>query len=340
MSTAAIALAPLLRLRLIRSIGILLLVLAAAIAAALAIGRQPIEFSKVLDDPFARTLFFRLRLPRVLMGLVIGSSLGLTGAALQALFRNPLADPYTLGVSGGGAVGASVAIAMGWSARILGIPLVFVASFAGAMLAVTLVRTIAREGALILPGALLLSGVVVNLISAAAVVAIQYVADPNSALRILRWMIGSLDVVGLDPIGQMLLLLAPGCIALLAFSRQLHLLAIDEDTAVTLGVNVKRCESSVHALCSLIIGVTAATGGTIGFVGLIVPHAARLMFGEDLRIVLPGSFLLGGAFLVLADALARTVLPSGELPVGAITGLLGGPAFLWLLRRRPSYAVF
>jgi iron complex transport system permease protein len=338
MTTPAIALTPPVQLRLIRSIGILLLVLTAAIAIALATGRQPIEFSKLLADPFARTLFFRLRLPRVLMGVVIGASLGLTGGALQALFRNPLADPYTLGVSGGGAVGASIAIAMGWSARILGIPLIFIAAFAGAMLAVTLVRVIARSGGLVLPGALLLSGVVVNLISAAAVVAIQYVADPNGALRILRWMIGSLDVVGLEPIGQMLLLLAPGWIALLAFSRQLHLLAIDEDTAVTLGVNVTRCESAVHTLCSLIIGVTAATGGTIGFVGLIVPHAVRLMFGEDLRIVLPGSFLLGGAFLVLADALARTVLPSGELPVGAITGLLGGPAFLWLLRRRQNYA--
>ncbi len=339
MSAKAIALAPQLRLRLFGSIGILLLVLVAATALALAVGRQPLEFSKLMADPFARTLFFRLRLPRVLMGLVIGASLALTGGALQALFRNPLADPYTLGVSGGGAVGASVAIAMGWSARVLGIPLVFVAAFLGAMIAVTLVRMMARTGALVLPGALLLSGVVVNLISAAAVLTVQYVADPNGALRILRWMIGSLDVVGLQPIWQMLFLLVPGWIALLAFSRQLHLLAIDEDTAATLGVNVQRCESAVHALCALIIGVTAATGGTIGFVGLIVPHAVRLLFGEDLRIVLPGSFLLGGAFLVLADALARTVLPSGELPVGAITGLLGGPAFLWLLRRRQSYAV-
>ena len=339
MTTPAKVLAPPLRLRLVRSMCILLVVLAAATAVALAIGRQPIEFSKVLADPFARTLFFRLRLPRVLMGLVIGSSLALSGAALQALFRNPLADPFTLGVSGGGGAGASIAIAMGWSVRVLGIPFVFLCAFAGAMVAVTLVRALARSGNLIVPGALLLSGVVINLISAAAVLTIQYVADPNSALRILRWMIGSLDVVGLEPIGQMLLLLAPGWIALLSFSRQLHLMAIDEDTAATLGVNVKRCESAVHTLCSLVVGVTVATGGAIGFVGLIVPHAVRLMFGEDLRIVLPGSFLLGGAFLVLADALARTVLPAGELPVGAITGLLGGPAFLWLMRRRQSYAV-
>src|SRR5206468_3220044 len=157
---------------------------------------QRLDFSTLLSDPFTRTLFFRLRLPRVLMGLLIGASLSVTGAALQALFRNPLADPYTLGVSGGGALGASVAVASGWSAQFLGIPLVFLASFAGAMLAVFAVRIVARTGALLLPGALLLSGVVVNLVSAAGVLTIQYVADPNSALRILHWMIGSLDVVG------------------------------------------------------------------------------------------------------------------------------------------------
>jgi iron complex transport system permease protein len=271
------------------------------------------------------------------MGLLIGASLAVSGGALQALFRNPLADPYTLGVSGGGALGASVAIALGWGARVAGVPLVFAASFAGAMLAVTMVRTIARSGAVVLPGALLLSGVAVNLVSAAAVLTIQYVSDPTSALRILRWLIGSLDVVGLAPVWRMLVVLAPAWLALLAFARQLNLMAIDEDTAATLGVNIRRCERIVHALCALIVGVTVSAGGAVGFVGLIVPHAVRLMFGEDLRIVLPGSLLLGASFLILADALARTVLPANELPVGAITGLLGGPVFLWLLRRRQHY---
>ncbi len=320
--------------RLILSSAILTFLLVLAFVVSLLVGRQHIDFSSVLSDPFSRTLFFRLRLPRVLMGLTIGASLALSGAALQALFRNPLADPYTLGISGGGTLGASVAIALGWSARIAGIPLVFLVSFAGAMLAATLVRAIARTGAAALPGALLLSGVVVNLVSAAAVLTIQYVADPNSALQILRWLVGSLDVVGVAPVGQMLILLVPAWVGLLALSRQLHLIAIDQETAATLGVNVERCETLVHTLCSLIVGVTVAAGGAIGFVGLIVPHAVRLMFGEDLRIVLPGSLLLGAAFLTLADALARTALPSSELPVGAITGLLGGPAFLWLLRRR------
>jgi iron complex transport system permease protein len=327
------------RMRLVKTAAILTPVLLAAVAVGLTVGRQHIDFGNLLSDPFARTLFFRLRLPRVLMGMLIGSSLSLTGCALQALFRNPLADPYTLGVSGGGALGASIAIALGWSARVAGIPLIFLASFAGATAAVFLVKTIAQTGAIVLPGALLLSGVVVNLVAAAAVVAIQYVADPTSALRILRWIVGSLDVVGLEPIRLMFFLLAPAWLALLALSRQLHLLAIDEDTAATLGVNVRRCETAVHLLCSFIVGVTVATGGAIGFVGLVVPHAVRLMFGEDLRIVLPGSLLLGAAFLVLADALARTALPSSELPVGAVTGLLGGPVFLWLLRRRQQYSM-
>ena len=328
-----------LRTRLLRSIVILTAVLIASVSLALAVGRQPIDFRRLADDSVARTLFFSLRLPRVLMAVLIGASLSVTGAALQALFRNPLADPFTLGVSGGGALGASIAIALGWSARIFGIPLVFLASFAGAMAAVAVVKAIARAGAVTIPGALLLSGVVVNLVSAAAVLAIQYVVDPNSALQILRWMVGSLDVVGLATSGHVLALLAPAWIVLLAFSRQLHLLAIDEDTAATLGVNVRRCETVVHIVCSFIVGVTVANGGAIGFVGLIVPHAVRLLFGEDLRIVLPGALLLGAAFLVLADALARSILPSGELPVGALTGILGGPVFLWLLRRRQQYAV-
>jgi iron complex transport system permease protein len=338
MSAAGRNAAPL-RERLARTLAALTAVLIAAVGVGLAVGRQPIEFRRLADDPLMRTLFFSLRLPRVLMAVLIGSSLSVTGAALQALFRNPLADPFTLGVSGGGALGASIAIAFGWSARILGVPLVFLASFAGAMAAVALVKAIARAGAVTLPGALLLSGIVVNLISAAAVVAIQYVVDPNSALQILRWMVGSLDVVGLSSVARVCGLVAPAWVILLAFSRQLHLLAIDEDTAATLGVNVRRCETLVHILCSFLVGVTVANGGVIGFVGLIVPHAVRLLFGEDLRIVLPGSLLFGAGFLVFADALARTVLPSSELPVGALTGLLGGPAFLWLLRRRQQYAV-
>ena len=324
--------------RLWRALAVLTIVLLAAAALGVWAGSRTIDFAALRSDPLARTLLFRLRLPRVAMAALIGSSLAVAGAALQALFRNPLAEPATLGVSGGGAVGASVAIALGWGSQISGVPLVFVAGFCGAMIAVLLVHRIARSGALLLPGALLLAGVVVNLIASAAVLAIQYTTDSSRALEILRWIIGSLEVVGFGTVWRMLVVLAPCWIALLALSRELHLLAMGEDTAGALGVYVERTETMVHLLCSVLVGVTVAVGGAIGFVGLIVPHAVRMLFGEDLRIVLPGSLLAGAAFLIAADLVARTAFAPVELPVGAVTALIGGPFFLWLLHRRQRYS--
>jgi iron complex transport system permease protein len=319
------------------------LVLLTAVLAALAIlglwaGSRSIDLGALHSDEAVRVLFFRLRLPRVIMAALVGSSLAMAGAALQALFRNPLADPATLGVSGGGAVGAAIAIALGWQQRVSGVPLVFLASFVGALGAFLLVHRISRAGSLLLPGALLLAGVVVNLIASAAVLTIQYVTDASRALQILRWLIGSLEVVGFDIIWRMLVFLVPCWLVLLVLARDLHLLAMGEDTAASLGVNVARTEMIVHLVCSLLVGVTVAVGGAIAFVGLIVPHAVRLLFGEDVRIVLPGSLLLGAAFLIAADLVARTALAPNELPVGAITALLGGPAFLWLLHRRQRYS--
>ncbi|MBV8904082.1 MAG: iron ABC transporter permease, partial [Acidobacteriia bacterium] len=141
-----------------------------------------------------------------------------------------------------------------------------------------------------------------------------------------------------DIIWRMLVFLVPCWLVLLAFARDLHLLAMGEETAGSLGVNVERCEVLIHLVCSLLVGVTVAVGGSIAFVGLIVPHAVRLLFGEDVRLVLPGSLVLGAAFLIAADTVARTIMAPDELPVGAITALLGGPVFLWLLHRRQRYS--
>ncbi len=323
-----------------RAVGVLSVVLAISLLLGLWAGYRRIDLEQLRNSETARVVFFELRLPRVLMAAVIGASLAAAGAALQALFRNPLADPFTLGVSGGAAVGASLALAAGWGIRISGVPLLFIAAFAGAGAAVAVVYRIARTGRVILPGSLLLAGVVVNLIAFAAVLTIQYMADPNRSLQILRWLVGSLDVVGFGTVWRMLVPLVPAWILLIALSRELQLLAMDEETAASLGVDVRRAERIVYGICCLIVGVTVSVGGTIGFVGLIVPHAVRRLFGEDVRIVLPCSFLLGAAFLVLADAGARSVLGSAELPVGAVTGLLGGPLFLWLLRREQRYSAF
>jgi len=323
--------------RLRRALLWLTLILLASTLVALWVGYQRLDLLALRTDERARLIFFELRLPRVLMAGIVGASLGVVGAALQAMFRNPLAEPLTLGVSGGGALGASVAIAFGMGARVAGLPVIFVAAFLGACASVVVVYRLARTGATVLPGALLLAGIVINTIAAAGVVVLQYFADYSRAMQILRWTIGSLDIVGFDLIWRMLIFLVPGWIILLLLARDLHLLAVDEETAHSLGVNVRRSERLVYVASSLVVGVTVAVGGTIGFVGLIVPHAVRLMFGEDVRIVLPCSFVLGAAFLMLADAVARTILGAGELPVGAITALAGGPVFLWLLRRQQRY---
>ena len=311
-----------------------------ALGIGLFVGYQPIDLASLRNDPLARAVFLHLRLPRVLMAALVGASLATVGAALQALFRNPLAEPYTLGVSGGASLGASVAIALGLGLNIGGIPFIFVAAFAGAGLSVFLVYWIAHSagGRVLLPGALLLAGVVLNLCASAGVLVIQYLATYGRALQILRWLIGSLDVVGFDLIWKMLILLVPGWLILFGYGRDLHLLATGEESAASLGVDVRRTEQMVFLASSVIVGVTVSVGGAIGFVGLIVPHAARLLFGQDVRLLLPASFLAGAAFLVLADTLARVAISPSELPVGAITALLGGPVFLFLLRRQQRYS--
>ncbi len=324
--------------RLARALVFCFVVMCVATLFALSTGYQTIEWSQLQRDEISRTIFFRLRAPRVVLGLLVGGSLAGVGAALQALFRNLLASPFTLGVSGGGALGASVAIALGFGASIAGIPLVFIFAFAGSIAFVAIVYRLASAGTVVMPGALLLAGVVLNLIAGAGVLMIQFVTDYTRALQILRWMVGSLDVIGMDLVWRMLIFLVPGMVLLLATTRDLHLIAMDEESAAALGVNVRRVERTVYAASSLVVGVTVAVAGPIGFVGLIVPHAVRVLFGEDLRIVIPCSILLGAAFLVLADAFARSLLGASELPVGAVTALIGGPLFLILLSRRRRYA--
>lgn len=315
---------------------LLLALFVVAFVVSILSGYQSLDFSKALSDEATQTVLFKLRLPRVLMAAIVGASLALVGASLQALFRNPLAEPLTLGVSGGAALGASIALGLGLGASILGVPLVFVAAFGGALISVVIVYRIARASrarSSVMPGTLLLAGVIVNIIAASGVIIVQYLADYTRALQILRWTIGSLDIVGFGLLLQMMLFLAPGWLMLLYVARDLHLLAIDEETAASLGVNVRKVERGVYLASSLIVGTCVAVGGTIGFVGLIVPHGVRLLFGEDVRRLLPLSMIAGAAFLMLADTFARTAFGTGELPVGAITALAGGPVFLWLLKR-------
>src|ERR1043166_3382282 len=300
-------------LRLRVALPLLIILLIVAFLVGLYVGYQPLSLTALKTDPIARAVFLRLRLPRVIMAGLVGASLAMVGAALQALFRNPLADPFTLGVSGGASLGGTIAIAFGFGLNLLGVPLIFIAAFVGASVSVLLVYRLARSGGgTMLPGALLLAGVVLNLSASAGVLVIQYLASYGRALQILRWLIGSLDVVGFDLIWKMLIFLIPGWLVLIAHARDLHLLATGEsDSAASLGVDVRRTERMVFLASSLIVAVTVSVGGAIGFVGLVVPHAARLVFGQDVRVLLPASFLLGAAFLILAHTLARVAISPG-----------------------------
>jgi iron complex transport system permease protein len=330
----------LIRHRLLRAVLLLAGLVVFASVVALTAGYHQVRLSDVWRDEQVRAVFWQLRVPRVMMAAVVGASLAVVGAALQALFRNALAEPFTLGVSGGASLGASIAMALGLGLNLAGIPAVFLLAFIGAGLAMLAVYFMARAGRTMVPGALLLSGVVINLCASAGIMLIQYLTDYTRAIQILRWTIGSLDIVGYSLLWRMLVLLVPGWLLLLRSARELNLMAIDDESAATLGVDIKRVGRRVYIASSLIVGITASAGGSIGFVGLIIPHIARLLFGQDLRLILPASLLIGAAFLMLADAAARTLISPSELPIGVLTALLGGPFFLWLLRRERRLAAF
>ena len=316
------------------------LALAAVILSPL-LGSTPINLVRVFDRsvPFDENtdaqIFFVARLPRTLAGALVGSTLASAGVVFQGLLRNPLATPFTLGVSAGAALGAMVAITFGWSLSWLGAPAAPLASFAGSLMAVAIVYFLstARHRGLS-TDVLLLAGVTMNAFFSALILFVQYFADFSETFRILRWLMGDLDISSYQPLATALplVVVAFGVFAWLA--RPLNLLNLGADAAETRGLDVLRAQRAAFVSASLATGAAVSVGGPIGFVGIIVPHLVRLLVGADHRIVLPASALFGGAFLIACDALARTVMSPLELPVGVITALIGGPFFLWLLVRR------
>ena len=304
------------------------------------VGPTPISLSQVFDGsiPFSDNvdaqIFFIARLPRALAGALVGSALAAAGVVLQALLRNPLATPFTLGVSAGASLGAMLVIIFGVSLTVLGVPAVPLASFTGSLAAVAIVYSLARlrrQG--LSTNVLLLAGVTLNSLFSAIIMFVQYVADFSQNFQAIRWLMGNLDVSGYEPI---VWALPPLGIALAGFAwlpRSLNLLSLGPEHAATRGVNVLRTQRLAFFSASLATGAAVSLGGPIGFIGIVVPHIARLMVGADHRLVLPASAFLGAAFLVICDVGARTLMAPVELPVGVITAMLGGPFFLWLLIR-------
>lgn len=277
-------------------------------------------------------IIFSVRLPRIIFAGIVGASLSLGGVIFQALLRNPLADPYVLGISGGSALGAIVGIVTGAGSFYLGIPLL---AFLGALATVFLVFVVAggTRGPL-LDNSLLLSGVVVNAFFSAAILFFLSVVNSMELHSITFWLMGDLSRASMEEIILAAFCLIAGFVFLYAQARKLNLIVQGEETALHLGVNVKRTKQWLLIVTSLITAVAVSLAGIIGFVGIMVPHLMRLVFGSDHRLLLPVSALFGACFLVIADTLARVVLAPAELPVGVITALCGAPYFIFLLKRK------
>ena len=267
-----------------------------------------------------REIFMVARLPRILFGAVVGGALAVAGVLFQAILRNSLATPFTLGISAGSSFGAVVAIWLGLEVVVLGVPFVSLAAFVGAFLTILLVFFIARSGSALPTFTLLLAGVTLNFVFGALIMFIHYAANFSQSYM--------MTVLGTAPF-------VIGCLAALIWlAPQFNPLAGGEEWAASRGVNVRRLKNISYFIGSILTGAVTAFSGPIGFVGLIVPHTIRLIAGPDHRIVIPASFFLGSAFLVLCDTAARTILAPTEIPVGVITALLGGPFFIILLKRK------
>jgi len=324
------------------AVGALLAVaLVAALALSLSLGPAavaPRETFSVLARALAgrapggtaARVVLLLRLPRALLAVLVGGSLAASGAAFQALLRNPLADPYILGVSGGAAIGALLALLVFSGEEPLSLP---ACAFAGAALASAAVFLLARRRAGVSRERLILMGVVVGAFLNAVIMMIVAFAPAGRIPGALYWLMGDLGLGTASRVVRLVPYVAMGVAALFLLGRGMDLLLLGDEAAFQAGLAVERVKAGLYLAASLLAGSVVAVSGLIGFVGLIVPHAARVLVGSAHRRLLPAAFLLGAVYLVLADVLARTASPAGELPVGAVTALFGAPFFLYLLRR-------
>jgi iron complex transport system permease protein len=322
-----------------RGVG-LALVLAGAVAVVLAaplIGPVSLPFS-VLTDPFgadpSARIFWQIRVPRVVAAFLGGAGLAVGGAVFQAVFRNPLATPYILGVAAGASFGVAAVARIGAGVVILGLGLQSWSALAGALLAVAVVWLVTKLRPDAATSTLLLAGVSLNFFFSSLILFLQYTASFADAYRVLRWLMGGLGGVDASAVVQMTPFVVLGMAVIFSFGRELDLLATGSELAASRGVAVARTRTTLFVATSVMVGGVVAACGPIGFVGMMSPHICRMLLGPGHRLLLPASAVFGGAFLVLCDVAARTAVAPAELPVGVITAFLGAPFFLWLLLRK------
>lgn len=312
-------------------------------------GAQPITYGEILRVFFdavsigastgetsdvAKTILQQVRLPRALLGFMVGCSLASVGVALQALLRNPLADPYVLGVSSGAALGAAVGVLLGAGATFLADAALPACGFAGGLLALVVVYRMARDSDRLPIHSLLLAGVILNAIFSALIMFITSIMEPNRSYGMTVWLMGTITAPTYSGLAGLSVYLSIGLFLLFRQVRVLNVLALGEESARTLGIDTEKAKRFIFMLAALVTGAIVSISGMIGFIGMVVPHAVRLVIGADHRLLLPASALVGGTFLMGADTVARTMLSPAEIPVGIITALTGGPFFVYLLLRR------
>jgi len=323
--------------RLLVTCAVLGVILVATAAVAAGIGPYPVSLADLWAAATGRApehvarILGTVRLPRIALGALVGLALSVAGAAFQGMLQNPLADPYLIGVSSGAALGASLAIMLHVSGAAggFGIP---AAAFAAALVTMVIVYHLARVRGKIRTEGLILAGVVVGSFMWALVTVVMALAGRELS-DVVLWLMGNLFVEGWRPVVVVLVATGVGAVGLYAFARDLNLLALGEETAQQLGVDVERLKRLVIVFGSLLTAAAVSFSGIIGFVGLVMPHVARKLVGPDHRVLLPAAGLIGASFLILADTVARTAGP-WEMPVGVVTSLLGAPFFLYLLRTR------
>ncbi|MDC9725889.1 MAG: iron ABC transporter permease [Gammaproteobacteria bacterium] len=304
-----------------------LLILVASPYLGLSIGNADIQHH----------ILTQLRIPRVLFAFIAGAGLALCGMVFQAMFHNPLATPFTLGVASGGSLGAAIYVYLGFSFTLFGFDGGTFAAFLGSLIAISFVYSISRYQSGFSPETLLLTGVAISFFFSSLILFTQYLSDLTDSFQILRWLMGSLTTVGYRDILQLLPFVALCTAVILWLRRELNLLMAGDDIALSRGVSVQYIRYTLFFVTSLCVGAIVALCGPIGFVGMMVPHICRLLIGSDHRWLTPASLLFGGSFLIVCDTISRLIIAPAEIPVGVITTLLGGPFFLWLLIKSRSH---
>ena len=315
----------------------LMLVLLAAMFLGLSLGSSQSGIKAVFQnllgigphDPMLDTIIWKIRFPRVLLATLVGGTLSLGGLVFQALLKNPLAEPYILGISGGSAIGAIIGILIG----LVRFPGVSLMAFSGSIGTLLLILVMSSGQTILKKDALLLSGVMVNAFCGAIIMFLVSLTQDARLHNIIFWLMGDLSMVDMPQVGILAAMLVPCFFLLFWFSNSMNLLLMGKEMAQTMGVNVKAVTVILLVATSFMVSATVSYCGLVGFVGLVVPHLLRLLFGPDHRVLVPACVFGGGAYLVFCDVLARTLPDQGEMPAGVITAMIGAPLFIYLLKR-------